>query len=158
MYKFSSRSAVFAVLGVALLSISLPAASDDDHETRRTTKCSNHSLKGTYAFYQYGEVLREGPAADVGMLTADGKGSLSGSEVVHTPTGQVVPITFCDGTYEVKESCMGDLRWEAEVGGVPCGEGFSIGERTATITIGRKDVYFLSTTPGTVMVGIATKR
>ena len=59
--------------------------------------------------------------------------------------------------YEVKENCVGTLRWDAVLGGT-CGQGLSIGERTATVTIGKKDVYILSTTAGAVLVGIATKR
>jgi hypothetical protein len=160
MYQFSSRSKFLAVLCFALLAVSLSAvADDDDHRgTPRPAKCSNKSLKDTYAFYQYGEVLTQGPAADVGVLIADEKVSFSGSEVVHTPNGEVVQITFCNGTYEVKESCMGNLRWDAEVGGLPCGQGFSIGERTAAVAIAKEDVYILSTTPGAVLVGIATKK
>ena len=160
MYKFCSHPTFLAAFGFALLTTSLSAISDDydDHGNDSPVKCSNSSLKGTYAFYQYGEVIGQGPAADVGVLVADGKGAFSGSEIVHSPAGQVVEITFCNGTYAVKENCMGDLRWIAEVGGKPCGEGVSIGPRTAAITISRKDVYVLSTTPGAVLVGIATKK
>ena len=131
-------------------------ANDKDGD-RHAARCSNNSLKGTYAFYQYGEVIGQGPAADVGVLTSDGKGNFTGTEVVHNATPQVVDITFCNGHYEVNEDCTGDLTWTAVIG--TCDDPiFEIGERTAAITIGKKDVYILSTTPGAVLVGIATKR
>jgi hypothetical protein len=158
MIRFLAARLTTRAIGALPLSLVCAAAVAGGHgDGHPAASCSDRSLQGTYAFYQYGEVIGQGAAADVGVLVADGRGSFTGSEVVHTPAAQVVEITFCNGAYEVAESCVGTLRWDAVVGG-PCGEGLDIGERTATITIGREDVYVLSTTPGSVLVGIGTRR
>jgi len=130
-------------------------------------ECTLASLKGTYGFYQYGEVTlgdpaSQGPAADVGILTADGKGSFTGSEALHLARGAVVTVTFCGGTYEVKSNCYVHARWDAEVSDIkdplPCGYGQSIGERTATLTLLGNEGAVLSTIPGAVLVGRLFKK
>lgn len=145
------------VLGAAILGAASHPLSADDNDDVGEKTCSNKSLKGTYAFFQTGEVLEQGPVADVGVINADGNGTITGSEVVHLFDGRVVEIVFCNGEYEIAETCIGNFVWDAVVGG-PCGVGTNIGERTHTITLGKKEIYILSTTSGTVLAGSGTKR
>ena len=123
----------------------------DEKNDEVAKDCTNILLKGSYAFYQVGEVVGKGPAADVGILNADGKGTFTGEETVHVGSS-VFKIIFMDGTYQIDPNCTGTLRWIAVLENGP-----SIGERTATITIAKrsKEVYVLSTAPGSVLVGVA---
>jgi hypothetical protein len=82
----------------------LPAAADDKG-------CSDASLKGDYAYAVNGTSLTiqpVGPVAILGKITADGKGSFSGS-INGSIAGIIltdVPIT---GTYGVASDCTGTL-------------------------------------------------
>jgi hypothetical protein len=129
-------------------------AKDSD---RHSQICTNATLKGTYVFSQQGSVLGIAPApvpaADVGLVSADGFGGLGGSETLNLG-GQVVTDTFEDGVYEVNPDCTGTASWNAV---------FANGQsqpRTASFVISRKfkEIHILSTGPGTVLSGVGRQQ
>jgi len=134
------------------------AASGAMQEARADKTCSNHTLKGTYGFSQLGAVLGIAPfpvtAADVGIVSGDGFGNLTGSETVNVG-GQVFTDTFANGTYQVNPDCTGTASWTAIFS-----NGAPPQARSASFVIvdNGKEVHFLSTGPGTVLVGIARKQ
>jgi hypothetical protein len=67
--------------------------------------CSNASFKGTYVRTGTGSVVGLGPLALIGVFSADGEGSLTGS-VISNVNGMVLRETFT-GTYDVKPDCTG---------------------------------------------------
>jgi hypothetical protein len=135
------------------------AASGPMQEARAEGKtCSDASLKGTYGFSQLGSVVGIAPlpvpAADVGIVSGDGMGNLTGSETVNVG-GQVFTDTFANGTYQVNPDCTGTANWTAIFA-----DGRPPQQRSASfvITDNSKEVHFLSTAPGTVLVGTARKQ
>jgi hypothetical protein len=161
---FSFHAAVsLVVAGIAALTFPSSIVAGDHDAKRSQRACSERSVRGEYAFYQYGEITTAGadgagPAADVGVLVADGRGNMTGSEKLHRADGLIVDIQFCDGVYEVNENCMADFTWTAVIGESCEDPTFVIGERTATASVGKDQLYILSTTPETVLVGIGTRR
>jgi hypothetical protein len=82
----------------------LPAAADDKG-------CSDASLKGDYAYAVNGTSLTippVGPVAILGKITADGKGSFSGS-INGSIAGYILTDVPIAGTYSVGSDCTGTL-------------------------------------------------
>jgi hypothetical protein len=82
----------------------LPAAADE--------KCSDASLKGDYAYAVNGTevtVPPVGPVAILGKITADGKGSFSGSVNGSIAGAFILTDVPVSGTYSVASDCTGTL-------------------------------------------------
>ena len=126
-----------------------------EHEGKQ---CTNATFKGTYGFSQQGSVVGIAPfpvpAADVGIVSGDGKGNLTGNETVNVG-GQVFTDTFFNGTYQINPDCTGTATWMAVFS-----DGRPPQPRSASfvITNNAKEVHILSTAPGTVLVGIGRKQ
>jgi hypothetical protein len=137
-----------------IIGLTLSAVAYAENDNDKFKGCTNASVKGFYAFYQTGEVVGKGPAADVGTFTSDGKGAFTGGETVHLGSANpvVVDITFDNGTYQVNPDCTGTMQWTAVLS-----NGTPIGIRTATISIAKnsKEINVLSTVLGSVLVGVA---
>ena len=120
-------------------------------------KCTEKDFTGSYGFSQLGSLAGFAPtpvpAAAVGVFSLDGKGNVSGSEVVSVG-GQFIRSTFV-GTYEVRANCTGTASWTAV---------FSNGAPPQTqsaelVAADRnKSIHILSTDPGAVLVGTASKQ
>jgi hypothetical protein len=113
--------------------------------------CSVGDLKGEYLLVSGGVVgppdARQ-PLANVGLITYNGRGNLSGHETVNVG-GTLVQSPFT-GTYDVNANCavsaeVRDAIGTARLSGVLVGQGAN------------QEVRFLITEPGTVLVG-TTKR
>ena len=98
---------VLGTLAIAALLMGLsvlPAAADDKG-------CSNASLKGDYAYAVNATSLTippVGPVAILGKITADGKGSFSGS-INGSIVGYILTDVPISGTYSVASDCTGTL-------------------------------------------------
>lgn len=127
--------------------------SDDHGHT-----CTVAKIRGTYGFSQLGSIVGAAPipipAADVGIFHADGKGGLSGSEVVNVG-GQIFSDTFTDGEYVVNPDCTGTATWTAVFS-----DGRPPQTRKASLVVSDKfeEIHILSTAQGTVLVGTARKQ
>ncbi len=145
---------VLAVIAIAASGLAYGAAGSDDEGNI----CTVARFNGSYGFSQLGSVVGITqipiPAADVGVFHADGKGNLSGSEVVNVG-GQLFSDTFTEGKYEVNPDCTGTATWTAVFS-----DGRPPQTRTATfvVTDKFKELHILSTGPGTVLVGVARKQ
>ncbi len=98
MKASARRMAVFACL-VWLSSAGVRAQS--------TQACTNATLTGTYAYLLQGSLVSQGslvPYADMGSLTADGKGNFSGSGT-ESFAGTIESGTAITGTYVVNTDC-----------------------------------------------------
>jgi len=67
-------------------------------------RCTNASLKGSYAFQVDGTNVN-GPFAAIGKNTYDGKGHLKGVIVVSS-NGAIIPAKY-EGTYTLNADCTG---------------------------------------------------
>jgi hypothetical protein len=94
------RRALRAYLSGALAFVILAASA-----AHASPECSNASFKGTYVRTGTGTVVGLGPLALIGVFSADGEGSLTGS-VISNVNGLVLRETFT-GTYDVKPDCTG---------------------------------------------------
>lgn len=98
---------VLGTLAIAALLIGLgvlPAAADDKG-------CSDASLKGDYAYAVNAisfTIPPVGPVAILGRITADGKGSFSGS-INGSLAGTIITDVPVTGTYSVASDCTGTL-------------------------------------------------
>lgn len=76
-------------------------------------RCTNASLKGSYAF-QVDGTNANGPFAAVGKNTYDGKGHLKGVIVVSS-NGAIIPAKY-EGTYTLNADCTGIKSAALDVG------------------------------------------
>ena len=71
--------------------------------------CASATLNGVYGYLLQGNLLEQGslaPYADMGSLTADGKGNFSGSGT-ETLAGTIASGTTLSGTYSINTDCTG---------------------------------------------------
>lgn len=157
MKQRSLKKSIGTVLtGIIIATSSLAYGARDVEDEGNT--CTNARFTGSYGFSQLGSVVGIAPApvpaADVGVFHADGKGNLSGSEIVNVG-GRHFRDTFTDGKYQVNPDCTGTATWTAVFS-----DGRPAESRSASfvVTDHFKELHILSTGPGAVLVGIARKQ
>jgi hypothetical protein len=133
-----------ALLGVPGLRMLRPTV------VRAQTGCSATSLSVPYSynfsgtFYdEAGDILSYG---DVGIMSADGNGKLTGSDTVSND-GTIRQRTFT-GTYTVNASCSGSAKFQ-----------FSDGRKTSmdfALGNGGKAINFIDTDNDVIVTGTAT--
>ena len=157
MEQRSLKKSIGTVLTGIIIATSVLAHGATDVEDKGES-CTNAKLTGSYGFSQLGSVVGIAPApipaADVGIFHADGKGNLSGSEIVNVG-GRHFSDTFTDGKYQVNPDCTGTASWTAVFS-----DGRPAEKRSASLVVTDhfKEVHILSTGPGAVLVGIARKQ
>jgi hypothetical protein len=86
--------------------------------TVKAAGCSEATLNGSFAYKSAGAILTPpdfaGPLAEVGTITFDGKGHLTGSGVLQQ-NGTTNPLTKT-GTYTVNQDCTGTLTIQYSLG------------------------------------------
>ena len=137
--------------------------------------CTNANFKGTYGYSEQG---KSGTVeiAEAGFMSANGKGELSATaqaiwSPLPLPAPFEQPLTLVFSTtgpgegYTVKTDCSGDAIFSVTVTDknnlpVPVGPAGSniIPNRTIHFVISKSEIKFVSTTPGTVATGAATKQ
>ena len=114
--------------------------------------CSASFLSGPYSYAVNGTQFVNGNLAGfysvVGVLTADGNGSVSGTDTV-SENGIVQAGRTYSGTYSVQSNCSGTVTLSYSNQVVP----FAI-----AISANGEQVYFLQTTNGAVAAGTATRQ
>ena len=148
----------FAKISFALAAlVHLPVYADDDNDGNNKP-CSLATLAGRYSFVESGFILGLAPsplpAADVGTFSSDGLGGMTGGGETLTVAGRVVTDTFSNGTYTVSADCTGTASWTATL---------SNGQQSArtvsfSVAGNGKEIFVLSTQPGTVLSGVAHKQ
>lgn len=106
--------------------------------------CTIATLNGTYSFFRSGTIT-QGPVAAVGTIEYDGRGYFRLTQTT-SRNGTFTDGGF-DGPYEVSANCTG--RWLT-----PDRQGM-VGY--FAIADGGNEYYFLSTTSGNTVTGIATR-
>jgi len=137
------------VLTLALACLVAPAVDAGEREPRFSVR----DVDGPTAFDFDGFVTFGGtlvPAASVGRFVADGHGNLTDGERTLMVGGAAVLSQHFTCTYTVRSNGMGTATCTIEEGGTHETFDFVIVER-------KKEAYFTSTTPGTVLRG-RTKR
>jgi hypothetical protein len=106
-------------LGIAVFaSLSMPGLTSGLQAEER---CSNASLKGSYAFRVDGTNISNpylplGPFAAVGENIYDGKGNMRGTITI-SANGMIIPTTYA-GTYTVGANCTGVKSAALKIGAV----------------------------------------
>jgi hypothetical protein len=111
--------------------------------------CSNNSLKGTYGASCEGTIVGAGPVAVVGVLTADGDGSISGVETLSVNGEITTGVTFT-GTYTVNADCTGSI-----VTTTPDG---SVTDHDFVIDDNKKEIRIIVAETGRVIVCVGRKQ
>ena len=146
--KRSTIAKTFTIAAVTALALGLaPTAKADDKG------CSNGTLRGTYAQTGMGVITappdQAGPFANVGTLTFDGNGGLTGTLVVSS-NGTSSPATET-GTYTVNPDCTGTLTIQAFPGGLKSQLFFVIDDT-------ENELLLICTDSGVVLTGIARRQ
>lgn len=127
-----------------------PAQVDKPNEE----KCSERTVRGTYAFALTGSVIGVGPIAASGTTTFDGKGKFSITGAINTTTlNQLIEGTF-HGTYTVNRD---DCTATATVT-TPGVFGFTDLNFRAVIVDEGHEIRYLITNPGIVFAGATVRQ
>lgn len=130
-----------ALLGVPGLRMLRPAV------VRAQTSCSATSLSVPYSYNFWG-TFNDNAYGDVGIMSADGNGKLTGSDTVSND-GAIRQRIFT-GTYTVNANCSGSARFQ-----------FSDGSRTSmdfALGDGGKAINFIDTDNGVIVTGTAIEQ
>ena len=140
----NSRKAAFLALaaGVALAVMVVPAAQ------AHAKRCSNTTLKGTYADKDTGTIINVGPFVGVNVDTFDGNGNMtiSGTSSVN---GNVFPGAET-GTYQVNADCTGTYTVEDSFG--------DVFHAYFVIDDSGNELQIVITDPGTAITCVAKKQ
>ena len=110
----------------------------------RTRSCSTGILRGRYALSLTGTIVGLGPAAEIGNITFDGAGNLTGT-LRASFNGQILPRT-ATGTYVVNGDCTGSISAVINPGG-------PIELNLVMVGSGGDKAVVVVTTPGLVFSG-----
>jgi len=116
-----------------------------------TQSCTNASLVGPYGYLLQGNLIQQGgivPYADMGSLTADGKGNFSGTGT-ESFAGTIEQGTSITGTYIVNSDCTGSVSL-AYGGQVNITFHFNL-----VILNNGQDIRLMQTDSGSIVSGVA---
>lgn len=109
--------------------------------------CTVASLQGSFG-YSFSGSFQGTSVAGAGLVTYDGSGHLSGADTVSIK-GVITPVRPIKGTYSVNSFCAGTMRWVTSDG---------TADLNFVISAGGTQLNFIQTTPGSSVVGAATKQ
>ena len=146
--KRSTLAKTLAIAAVTVFALGLaPAAKADDKG------CTNATLQGTYSQRGTGVIIAPasiaGPTANVGTLTFDGRGAITGT-VVNSLNGTTVPATE-KGTYHVNPDCTGTYTVQISPLGIT-GSAFFVIDDLAN------EIQIITTDPGVVIICTARRQ
>ena len=144
----STIAKTLTIAAVTALALGLaPTAKADDKG------CTNATLKGTFSQRGTGVIIAPqsiaGPMANVGTLTFDGRGAVTGT-VVNSLNGTTVPATE-KGTYHVNPDCTGTYTVQISPLGIT-------GHAYFVITELANEIQIITTDPGVVIICIARRQ
>ena len=138
--KHSSIGKTFTIAAVTAVALAIaPTAKAQDFG------CSNVTVRGTFAQTGTGTITSPpsmaGPLANVGTLTFDGNGGVTGS-LVNSVNGNTLPSTET-GTYKVNPDCTGTYTVQLSLG-FTANAFFAIAD-------GGNEIQIIVTDPGAVI-------
>ena len=144
----STIAKTFTIAIVTVLALGLaPTAKADDKG------CTNATLQGTFSQKGTGVIIAPaslaGPMANVGTLTFDGSGAVTGT-VVNSLNGTIVAGTE-KGTYHVNRDCTGTYTVQISPLGIT-GSAFFVIDNLAN------EIQILTTDPGVVIICVARRQ
>jgi len=93
----------------SVCAVLLAAVSMGKAQNGATQPCATATLSGSYGYLLQGDLVSQGslePYADMGILTTDGKGNLTGTGT-ESLAGQIYSATTISGSYIVNSDCTG---------------------------------------------------
>ena len=123
-------------------------------QAKTAGRCSERTVKGTYAFALTGSVINVGPIAASGTTTFDGEGNVSLTGAINTTTlNPILEGTFT-GTYTVNpDDCTGNV-----VVTTPGVFGYTDLHFKGVIINQGQEVRYLITDPGIVFAGATVRQ
>jgi len=145
--KNTVKTKALTIAGVLVLALAVaPTAKAEGR------KCSNATLKGTFADKDTGFVITPSgsavPIAGANIETFDGNGNMSGSGMTSV-NGDIFPGTF-KGTYTVNPDCTGTYTSVTP-------QGFTV-NAFFVIADGGNELHIVITNPGTAITCIARRQ
>jgi hypothetical protein len=146
--KRSTIANAFTVAAVTVLALGLAPTARADGKG-----CSNATLKGTFSQKGTGVITDPpafaGPMANVGTLTFDGNGAVTGA-LISSLNGTIVPATET-GTYRVNPDCTGTYTVQISPLGITANAFFVIDD-------GGNEIQIITTDPGVVITCTARRQ
>ena len=139
--KQAITSVVFVISLVSLLALGLVSRVQAE-------RCSNASFKGSYGA-SCGGFVGDSPLAVIGVLTADGKGNISGVETLSV-NGVITSGVTLTGTYTVNADCTGSIVTTAPDGAVT--------DHDFVLDDNKKEIRIIVTESGAVVVCTGRKQ
>jgi hypothetical protein len=143
--KYSTIAEAFTIAAATALALAVAPAADAQDKG-----CTNATITGTFSQTGTGFVTAPasmaGPFANVGTLTFDGQGGVTGV-LTNSINGNVVAATE-KGTYTVNRDCTGTYTVQIAPLGITGHAYFVIDNNT-------NDIQILTTDPGLVVVCVA---
>jgi hypothetical protein len=133
------------------------AAISEDQEKGLSTRCSELTVKGRYAFALQGNVASIGPIAASGTTTFDGKRLANITGFINTTSGAPAIRASIDGTYTVNpQACTGSATFKIPAPGLF--KRFTELRFEAVIVNRGEEIRYLITTPGIVFAGSSVRQ
>lgn len=133
------------------------AAITDEQDKDASARCSEQTVKGSYAFALQGNVASIGPIAASGTTTFDGKGSANITGFINTTSGSPAIRASIDGAYTVNpQDCTGSATFKIPAPGLF--RRFTELRFEAVIVNKGAEIRYLITTPGIVFAGSSVRQ
>lgn len=139
---------MFKYWAVALLLGSVPFGAMADDES---SACSPATLNGSYGFVMDGSIQPFGQVALAGVIRANGAGAFSGAEVASVG-GQITRASY-SGSYTVDPDCTGQAQYQIVAPNFVATRSVAF-----VITKGGKELFLISTVPGSTISGTAQRQ
>ena len=144
----STIAKTFTIAAVTVLALGLASTVKADDKG-----CTNATLNGSFSQRGTGVIIAPpsiaGPMANVGTLTFDGRGAVTGT-VVNSLNGTTVPATE-KGTYHVNPDCTGTYTVQISPLGIT-GNAFFVIDDSAN------EIQIITTDPGVVIICTARRQ
>ena len=146
--KRTTIAKAFTIAAVTALALSVVPTANANEKG-----CSDATLKGTFAQKGTGVIIAPpslaGPMANVGTLTFDGNGAVTGT-LINSLNGNIVPATET-GTYKVDPDCTGTYTVQISPLGITGNAFFVIDESG-------NELQIITTDPGVVITCVARRQ
>lgn len=155
--KYDVKNSIFPALCKATISLNLalvmlvPSA--------RAEGCNSNDIQGKYGYSEQGSIEGISNIVEVGTVSADGKGNLTGTGTLNTALG-LLSVIFENGSYQVNSDCTGAMEFDATLSYSPSGSELPDQPQrihnTFVISQGG-EIRFINTQPGNSLIGTARK-
>lgn len=162
--KTMTRLLIFASCLASLLLVGslisgeglVPTAQAREKEGRHRPRCSERTVKGSYAFALQGNVQGVGPIAASGTTTFDGQEQVIITGFINTTSEAPAIEATLFGTYTVHEDCTGSATFAIPAPGLF--DKFTELRFEAVIVNRGEEIRYLITTPEIVFAGSSVRQ